>query len=118
MIEGPAAAIAARNRDDDDLERIRSTLSDDIASVSEADALAKFRNFHLYLLEATKNQLLVVAAAPIFTVLQSTVVRRRPTKEVIAAARARPPARSTRRSRRRTRARRAGSWTSTSASCA
>src|SRR3954462_2632771 len=59
MIEGPAAAIAARNRDDGDLERIRSTLSDDIASVSEADALAKFRNFHLYMLEATKNQLLV-----------------------------------------------------------
>ena len=85
MIEGPAAAIAARNRDDGDLERIRGTLSDDIASVSEADALAKFRNFHLYMLEATKNQLLVVAAVPIFTVLQSTVVRRRPTKEVIAA---------------------------------
>ena len=42
-----------------------------------ADALANFRNFHLYLLEATKNHLLVVAAAPIFTVLQSTVVRRR-----------------------------------------
>ena len=37
------------------------------------------------MLEATKNQLLVVAAVPIFTVLQSTVVRRRPTKEVIAA---------------------------------
>ena len=81
---GPAAAIAARNRDDDDLEKIRASLSDDISAVSEADALAKFRNFHLYLLEATKNQLLVVAAAPIFTVLQSTIVRRRPTKEVIA----------------------------------
>ena len=52
--------------------------------MSVADALANFRNFHLYLLEATKNHLLVVAAAPIFTVLQSTVVRRRPTKEVIA----------------------------------
>jgi DNA-binding FadR family transcriptional regulator len=85
MIEGPAAAIAARNRDDHDLERIRTTLHDDVASVSEVDALAKFRLFHLYLLEATKNHLLVVAAAPIFTVLQSTVVRRRPTKEVIAA---------------------------------
>jgi DNA-binding FadR family transcriptional regulator len=85
MIEGPAAAIAARNRDDGDLERIRSTLSEDIASVSEADALAKLRNIHHYMLEATKNQLLVVAAVPIFTVLQSTVVRRRPTKEVIAA---------------------------------
>ncbi len=84
MIEGPAAAIAARNRDDADLEKIGASLSDDIAKVSEADALAKFRNFHLYLLEATKNQLLVVAAAPIFTVLQSTIVRRRPTKEVIA----------------------------------
>ena len=34
MIEGPAAAIAARNRDDDDLERIRTTLSDDISAVS------------------------------------------------------------------------------------
>jgi DNA-binding FadR family transcriptional regulator len=84
MIEGPAAAIAARNRDDGDLERIRTALSDDIETISDADALAKFRNFHLYLLEATKNHLLVVAAVPIFTVLQSTVVRRRPTKEVIA----------------------------------
>ena len=84
MIEGPAAALAARNRDDDDLFRIRSCLSDDIASVSQADALAKFRNFHLYLLEASKNKLLVVAAAPIFTVLQSSIVRRRPTEEVIA----------------------------------
>ena len=91
MIEGPAAAIAARNRDENDLERIRSALSDDIESVSVADALANFRNFHLYLLEATKNHLLVVAAAPIFTVLQSTVVRRRPTKEVIAQLEARPP---------------------------
>ena len=34
MIEGPAAAIAARNRDDDDLERIRTTFSDDIEAVS------------------------------------------------------------------------------------
>jgi len=84
MIEGPAAAIAARTRDDVDLEKLRSSLSDDISAVSEADALAKFRNFHLFLLEATKNHLLVVAAAPIFTVLQSTIVRRRPTKEVIA----------------------------------
>jgi DNA-binding FadR family transcriptional regulator len=84
MIEGPAAAIAARNRDDDDLARIRTTLSDDIDAISDVDALAKFRNFHLYLLEATKNHLLVVAAVPIFTVLQSTVVRRRPTKQVIA----------------------------------
>ena len=84
MIEGPAAAIAARNRDDGDLERLRSALSDDIAAMSDIDALAKFRNFHLYLLEATKNHLLVVAAVPIFTVLQSTVVRRRPAKQVIA----------------------------------
>jgi GntR family transcriptional repressor for pyruvate dehydrogenase complex len=84
MIEGPAAAIAARNRDDDDLERIRTTFSEDIEAVSPTHALAKFRNFHLYLLEATKNHLLVVAAVPIFTVLQSTVVRRRPTREVIA----------------------------------
>ncbi len=91
MIEGPAAAIAARNRDDDDLEKLRTSLSDDISAVSEADALAKFRNFHLFLLEATKNQLLVVAAAPIFTVLQSTIVRRRPTKEVIAEIELRSP---------------------------
>jgi GntR family transcriptional repressor for pyruvate dehydrogenase complex len=84
MIEGPAAAIAARNRDDDDLARLRTALSDDIDAISDVEALAKFRNFHLYLLEATKNHLLVVAAVPIFTVLQSTVVRRRPTKQVIA----------------------------------
>ena len=84
MIEGPAAAIAARNRDDGDLERLRSALTDDIAALSDIDALAKFRNFHLYLLEATKNHLLVVAAVPIFTVLQSTDVRRRPAKQVIA----------------------------------
>jgi GntR family transcriptional regulator, transcriptional repressor for pyruvate dehydrogenase complex len=84
MIEGPAAAIAARNRDESDLERIRTTLTDDISVLSQADALEMLRNFHLYLLEATKNQLLVVAAAPIFTILQSTIVRRRPTKEVIA----------------------------------
>ena len=85
MIEGPAAAIAARNRDDDDLEQHPQRASATTSQRSrEADALAKFRNFHLYLLEATKNQLLVVAAAPIFTVLQSTIVRRRPTKEVIA----------------------------------
>ncbi|MDX6631750.1 MAG: hypothetical protein QOH00_3996, partial [Gaiellales bacterium] len=31
MIEGPAAAIAARNRDDDDLVKIRGSLSDDIS---------------------------------------------------------------------------------------
>src|SRR4051794_5779991 len=36
MIEGPAAAIAARNRDDADLEKIRTSLSDHISSVSEA----------------------------------------------------------------------------------
>ena len=84
MIEGPAAAIAARNRDDDDLAKLRTALSDDIDAISDVEALAKFRNFHLYLLEATKNHLLVVAAVPIFTVLQSTVVRRRPTKQVIA----------------------------------
>ena len=92
MIEGPAAAIAARNRDDDDLEKIRTQPQRrHLGASSEADALAKFRNFHLFLLEATKNHLLVVAAVPIFTVLQSTVVRRRPTKEVIAEIELRPP---------------------------
>ena len=82
VISDPAGEYLAAL--DTRLVKIRSSLSEDISAVSEADALAKFRNFHLFLLEATKNQLLVVAAAPIFTVLQSTIVRRRPTKEVIA----------------------------------
>ncbi len=83
MIEGPAAALAARNRDDADLRLLHRTAPADLAAMPAAEALACCRDFHIALLAATKNQLLVVAAAPIFTVLQASSVRRSPTADVM-----------------------------------
>lgn len=84
LIEGPAAALAARNRTDEDLAAIRASIPDGIEHMPSAIAMAHCRDFHVNMLAATGNQLLVVAAAPIFTLLQASAIRRLPTPEVIA----------------------------------
>lgn len=83
LIEPTAASLAARHRDDEDLAAMRRAVPEGLALLPAATALAICRDFHLAMLYATKNQLLVVAAAPIFTVLQSSAVRRSPTAVVM-----------------------------------
>ncbi len=84
LIEGPAAALAARNRTEDDLANLRASIPDGLDQMPSAIAMAHCRDFHVGMLAATGNQLLVVAAAPVFTLLQASAIRRLPTPEVIA----------------------------------
>lgn len=74
LFEVPAARLAARRRDDAQLQRLRATLS----SGSEADLTQDFeghKEFHVAVMEASGNRLLEVIARPVFSVL-STRFRR------------------------------------------
>lgn len=74
LLEVPAAGLAAKRRNDDQLLR----LSDDVARVKapEAECRARGRSFHLTLLEAAGNPLLDLMARPIFDVLTTRFVAR------------------------------------------
>jgi GntR family transcriptional regulator, transcriptional repressor for pyruvate dehydrogenase complex len=86
LLEAPAAELAAMHRDEDDLEAIGEACDFDLHLHEPEPALEMCREFHTRILAASKNPLLVVAATPIFTVIQS--IRQPPTPETLAGVQA------------------------------
>lgn len=82
-LEAPAAELAARRRDEEDVRRLRASVPEDIGEMSTSQAFEHNRDFHYHVLAATKNPLMVVAGRPIYLVLQASAVRRQPTSEVV-----------------------------------
>jgi GntR family transcriptional repressor for pyruvate dehydrogenase complex len=73
LLEVPAARLAARRRRDEDVQRLRATIPAGIGGPQEEFTYNE--EFHSVVLEASGNALLVIAAQPIFTVLQTNLAR-------------------------------------------
>jgi GntR family transcriptional repressor for pyruvate dehydrogenase complex len=76
-LELPATRLAAERRRDVDVDAMRKSIpstDDELASDAE---FVHNREFHKAVLEASYNTLLVIAAQPVFTVLQTRLARSR-----------------------------------------
>jgi len=75
LIEVPAARIAAGRRRDDELERLRETIPDEPLRLGPEKQFVYNQDFHSLVIECCGNALLVIAAQPIFGVLQRNLAR-------------------------------------------
>jgi DNA-binding FadR family transcriptional regulator len=75
LLEVPAARLAARRSNAEDLERLRATITESPLELDKVAQLGFSERFHTVLVEASGNALLHVAAQPIFTVLQTNLAR-------------------------------------------
>jgi DNA-binding FadR family transcriptional regulator len=73
LLEVPAARLAAARRRDEDVDRLRATIPSGIGGPQEEFTYNE--EFHSLVLEASQNPLLVIAAQPIFLVLQTHLAR-------------------------------------------
>jgi DNA-binding FadR family transcriptional regulator len=75
LLEVPAARLAARRREEGDLERLRSSIPADPLRLATEEQFAYNRDFHSVVIETCRNTLLSIAAQPVFTVLQTHLAR-------------------------------------------
>ena len=75
LVEVPAARLAAQRRSEDDIARLRETVPDDDARLGTSEEFTYNSEFHTCMLDASRNTLLTVSAAPIFSVLQTNLAR-------------------------------------------
>jgi len=75
LLEVPAARLAAARRQEHDLERLRATIPGHPLDLGAQEQFAYNADFHSAVLGAAGNTLLVIAAQPIFDVLQMRLVR-------------------------------------------
>lgn len=75
FLEVPACELAAIRRTPEDLVHIRAAVPDAPLELSVGEQYKSNNEFHHTLLEASHNQLLQISARPIFTVLQTRLVR-------------------------------------------
>jgi len=77
LIEVPAARIAAGRRRGAELERLRETIPDEPLRMGPEKQFVYNQDFHSLVIECCGNALLVIAAQPIFGVLQRNLARTR-----------------------------------------
>jgi GntR family transcriptional repressor for pyruvate dehydrogenase complex len=75
MLEIPAARMAARRRDPELLHRLEEATPDEKLQMPENEQFGFNKDFHSIVVEGSGNTLLYVAAQPIFTVLQTAMMR-------------------------------------------
>jgi GntR family transcriptional regulator, transcriptional repressor for pyruvate dehydrogenase complex len=75
LLEIPAAYRAAQRRDDDDVKRLLGAIPDEPLKLHAADQFTYNKEFHSVVLETSRNKLLLIAAQPIFSVLQTHLAR-------------------------------------------
>lgn len=75
LLEPFAARMAARRRNEDDLDRLRACIIDDPVEFGTERQHLSNRAFHRALLEASENTLLVIAAEPVFAILATNMRR-------------------------------------------
>ena len=77
IFEVPAAGMAAKNRTDEQVEKLFSCLRPTGESVDHGHLFAGNSLFHSLILEASGNELMRVVASPIFVVLRTQFLRDR-----------------------------------------
>ena len=75
LLEVPAARLAARRRQEHDLERLRAAIPCRPLELGAQEQFAHNADFHSVVLEASGNVLLAIAAQPVFDVLQTRLAR-------------------------------------------
>lgn len=75
LLEVPAARLAAERRRDHDIEALDAAIDDEVLQLPPTEQFAVNKDFHSTLLAACGNKLVVIAAQPLFTVLQTHLVR-------------------------------------------
>ena len=75
LLEVPAARLAAARHRDQDVERLRAAIPGRPLELGAQEQFAYNADFHSVVLEASGNLLLVLAAQPVFDVLQTRLVR-------------------------------------------
>ena len=74
-LEIPAARLAAQRRTEEHLEELALAIPDQPLELSMPTQFVHNRDFHKTLLKASDNTMLMIAADPIFTVLQTQLSR-------------------------------------------
>jgi DNA-binding FadR family transcriptional regulator len=74
-LEIPAARLAAQRRTDEQLAELERAIPDRPLELPLSTQFVQNRDFHKSLLKASDNTMLMIAAAPIFTVLQTRMSR-------------------------------------------
>ena len=75
LIEVPAAGLAAERCTDEMLETIASTLVADVSKETADEQFVKDQRFHLAVLEATQNPMVMIATQPLLDVIRAKVKR-------------------------------------------
>lgn len=74
-LEVPAARLAALRHSDADLEQIERAIPEDTRDLGVEDQFVYNKGFHSAIVEACGNTLLLIAAQPVFSVLQTHLRR-------------------------------------------
>ena len=75
LLEVPAARLAAQRRRDQDIEALEAAIDDEMLQLPANEQFAINKDFHSTLLGACGNQLILIAAQPLFMVLQTHLTR-------------------------------------------
>jgi DNA-binding FadR family transcriptional regulator len=75
LLEVPAARLAASRRREEDLERLRAAIPGEPLRLGTEEQFVYNRDFHSIVIEASCNTLLLIAAQPVFGVLQTRLAR-------------------------------------------
>jgi DNA-binding FadR family transcriptional regulator len=75
LLEVPAARLAAQRRNEGELERLRDAIPDEPLRLGTQRQFVYNKDFHLAVLEGCRNSLLMIAAQPVFEVLQRNLAR-------------------------------------------
>lgn len=75
LLEARAARLAAQNRTEDDLVRLRATIPDQPLELGVDEQFVHNKDFHSVVLESAGNTLLRIAALPLFSIMQTNLAR-------------------------------------------
>jgi DNA-binding FadR family transcriptional regulator len=75
LLEVPAAQLAARRHTEADLEQLQRSIPDNPQGLSVEAHFIHNKDFHSAVVEASGNTLLLIAAQPVFSVLQTHLQR-------------------------------------------
>jgi GntR family transcriptional regulator, transcriptional repressor for pyruvate dehydrogenase complex len=84
LLEVPAARLAATRRSQTDVERLLHSINDDRLDVDAEAEVIRNTDFHGIVIEACGNQLLSIAAQPVFMVLRTGFMRTSIDAQVLA----------------------------------
>jgi DNA-binding FadR family transcriptional regulator len=74
-LEVPAARLAAQRRTADAVEHLRATIPPDPGQLAPTEQFVYNADFHTSVIAATGNAFLMMAAQPLFTILQTNLAR-------------------------------------------